>query len=93
MTRMEGGGGLGVWPNCHITFLVVKKSLIYSILCSIYGTCGRRGLLKTSYGGGGAGWKRQEYCHMIFERFLIIYTGHLHELQNKNMNKFGRIIW
>jgi len=41
-----------VWPNRHITFIVAKKSLIYSLFCSIYGICGERGWLKTSYGGG-----------------------------------------
>jgi len=55
------------WPNCHITFIVVKTSLIYSLftlLRYIWGG-GRRGLgwLKTSFGGGG--WlKTSEYRHM-----------------------------
>jgi len=29
-----------VWPNRHITFVVVKKSLISSLFCSIYDICG-----------------------------------------------------
>jgi len=72
----------GGWPNRHITFIVVKKSLIYSLSCSIYGICEGRGLvenviwrggwLKTSeyhYMGGG-GLKLLKKRHMIFERFL-----------------------
>jgi len=30
---MRGGG----WANRHITFMVIKKALIYSLFCSIYG--------------------------------------------------------
>jgi len=49
----------GIWPNRHVTFIVAKKSLIYSLSCSIYGICGGEGWLKTSeyrhMGGGGWG--------------------------------------
>jgi len=38
-----GGGG---WPNRHITFIVAKKSLIYSLFCSIYGILGEKGLVE-----------------------------------------------
>jgi len=36
----------GVWPNRHITFIVIEKSLIHSSSCSIYGICGERGLVE-----------------------------------------------
>jgi len=52
--RVPSYGGVG-WPNHHIiTFILAKKSFIYSLFCSIYGICGERGWLKTSYGGGVA---------------------------------------
>jgi len=45
--------GEEVWQNRHITFIVAKKSLIYSLFCSIYGVLRGGGWLKTSYGGRG----------------------------------------
>jgi len=33
------------WPNCHITFIVAKKSLIYSLFSFIFGICGGRMLV------------------------------------------------
>jgi len=49
--------GVGFWPNRHITFIVVKKSLIYRLSFSIYGICGGRGLDWKRYMRGGVGWK------------------------------------
>jgi len=47
----------GVWPNHHISFIVAKKSLIYSLFSSNYSKCGGRGLAENvripSYGEEG----------------------------------------
>jgi len=45
--------GEGFSPNRHITFIVAKKSLIYSLFCSIYDICRERELVEKS-----------EYCHI-----------------------------
>jgi len=55
--------GEEAWPNRHITFIEAKKSLIYSLFCSIYGICGGGGWLKTSYEGRD-GLKTSKYRHM-----------------------------
>jgi len=69
MTLREGFAqtviwGEGVWPNYHITFIVAKTSLIYSLFCSTYGICGGRGWFKTSNGEGGGWLKTSEYRHV-----------------------------
>jgi len=48
--RYVEGEGFGL---IVITFIVAKKSLIYSLFCSIYGICGLGDWLKTLYGGRG----------------------------------------
>jgi len=35
-----------VWSNRHITFIVAKKSLIYTLFCSIYDICGGKKLVE-----------------------------------------------
>jgi len=45
-----GGGG---WPNRHITFIMAKKRLIYSLFCSIYSICGGRMLVENVIMGVG----------------------------------------
>jgi len=62
------GGGRGVWPNRHITFVVAKKlNLQFTLLYLRY--TWRDGLVENIIKWGGGGWlKTSEYRHMGKER-------------------------
>jgi len=66
MTHWGGGGchiwGEGVWLNCHITFMWLKKLNIFTVPLALFSVYVGE-WLKTSW--GASGWlKTLEYRHM-----------------------------